>query len=76
MFLFNFSGGKLEIGDAIIWNDDHINRDPKIGIILDKYEDIYDTNMTWLYVRWPSETSYVYSGMIDVISSVTNSCKT
>jgi hypothetical protein len=68
--LFNFSGGKLEIGDAIIWNDDHINNDPKIGIILDKYEDIYDTELTWLYVQWPNKTSYVYSGMIDVISSV------
>ena len=60
----------MEIGDAIIWNDDHMMSDQKVGIILDKYEDIYDTEMTWLYVQWPNETSYVYSGMIDVISSV------
>ena len=66
----------MEIGDAIIWSDDHISSDPKVGIILDKYEDAYDTELTWLYVQWPNMTSYVYSGMINVISSVSSNDET
>ena len=72
----NCVGGNVELGDIISWDDKVVDDTSRIGIILDIYEDVYDTELIWLYVQWPNIASYVYSGMINVISSVSNSDET
>ena len=59
----------MKPGDVIHWQD---NGKSRIGLVLDIYNDIYDTELEWLYVQWPDEVSYVYAGMIKLISSVSN----
>lgn len=70
--MFNYFGVNLQIGDVISWKNRDSDSESLIGIILDIYEDVYDTELIWLYVQWPHVASYVYSGMISVISSVSN----
>ena len=74
--MFSCFGANVEIGDIISWKDKAADDTSRIGIILDIYEDVYDTELIWLYVQWPNIASYVYSGMINVISSVSNSDET
>ena len=49
----------LKKGDVVEWHDFDHNK--KIGLVLDRIEDIIERENAWLYVMWPNSRSYIRS---------------
>ena len=52
----------LKKGDVVEWHDFDHNK--KIGLVLDRIEDIIERENVWLYVMWPNSRSYIRSTQI------------